>query len=262
MSSREEPLAPEDRVVGPESRHHRRERHERLIDIRPVDPAQLGILRISVVVSVLGASHLVAVKQHRHTLRQEQRGDEVALLACPDFEHYRIVGFALGSAIPRAVVRLTVVVVFTVGDVVLLVVRHKVTQCESVMGCDEVDGCHRPPTRRLIQFGRSTQPTHELAERGRLAPPEVADGIAVLAIPLCPLRGEVAHLVATGADVPGLGNQLHLGDHRILLHEFEEGRELIDVVELAGEGGCQVEPEPVDVHLGHPVAQRIHDQLE
>ena len=29
---------------------------------------------------------------------------------------------------------------------------------------------------------------------------------------------------------------------------------------LAGQGGGEVEPEAVDVHLGHPVPQRVHDQ--
>ena len=31
-------------------------------------------------------------------------------------------------------------------------------------------------------------------------------------------------------------------------------------MELAGQRGGQVEPEAVDVHLGDPVAQRVHDQ--
>src|SRR6185312_13383994 len=30
----------------------------------------------------------------------------------------------------------------------------------------------------------------------------------------------------------------------------------------AGQGGGQVEPEAVDVHFQHPVAQRVHDQLQ
>ena len=33
-------------------------------------------------------------------------------------------------------------------------------------------------------------------------------------------------------------------------------------MELAGQGGGQVEAEAIDVHLGHPVAQRVHDQLQ
>ena len=93
-------------------------------------------------------------------------------------------------------------------------------------------------------------PPNELADGALLAAPEVADGVAVLAVPLGPLRREVAHLVAAGADVPRLGDQLDLADDRVLLHEVEEGRQPVDVVELAGKGRGEVEAEPVDVHLG------------
>ena len=95
-----------------------------------------------------------------------------------------------------------------------------------------------------------------------LAAPEVADGVAVLAVPLRPLRREVADLVAARPDVPRFGDQLDLADRRILLHEFEKRRQPVDVVELAGQRRGQVEPEAVDVHLGDPVAQRVHDQLQ
>ncbi len=104
-------------------------------------------------------------------------------------------------------------------------------------------------------------PAGELAQRG-LAAPEVADGVAVLPVPLRPLRREVADLVAARADVPRLGDQLDLADHRVLLHELEERREPVDVVELAGQRRGEVEAEAVDVHLGDPVAQRVHDQLQ
>ena len=113
----------------------------------------------------------------------------------------------------------------------------------------------------LVQVGRSGDPARELAER-RLTAPEVADGVAVGAVPLGPLRREAAHLVAAGADVPGLGDQLHLADDRVLLHELEERGQPVDVVELAGQGRGEVEAEAVDVHLGDPVAQRVHEQLQ
>ena len=51
-------------------------------------------------------------------------------------------------------------------------------------------------------------------------------------------------------------------DHRILLDDVEERAQPVDLVELPGEGRGQVEAEPVDVHLGDPVAQRVHDQLQ
>ncbi len=95
-----------------------------------------------------------------------------------------------------------------------------------------------------------------------LAAPEVADRVAVLAVPLGPQRGEAADVVAALADVPGLGDELDLADDRVLLHEVEERRQPVDLVELAGQRAGQVEAEAVDVHLGDPVAQRVHDQLQ
>ena len=44
------------------------------------------------------------------------------------------------------------------------------------------------------------------------------------------------------------------------MDRVEEGREAVDVVELARERRGEVEAEAVDVALGDPVAQRVHDQ--
>jgi len=107
-----------------------------------------------------------------------------------------------------------------------------------------------------------TKPRRELRQRLVLAPPVVAHGVAVLAVPLRPQRGEVAHLVAALADVPRLGDQLHLRDDRVLLDQVEERRQPVDVVQLARQGRRQVEPEAVDVHVEHPVAERVHDELQ
>ncbi len=130
------------------------------------------------------------------------------------------------------------------------------------MSRDEVDGCHGPAPRVLVEVRRTGQPRCELAEGRRLAAPEVAHRVAVLAVPLRPLRREVADLIAARPHVPGLRDQLHLRDHRVLLHQLEEGGEAVHLVELAREGRRQVEAEPVHVHLEHPVPQRIHDELQ
>ena len=46
------------------------------------------------------------------------------------------------------------------------------------------------------------------------------------------------------------------------LHQVEERPEPVHLVELTGQRRGEVEPEAVDVHLEHPAAQRVHDQLE
>jgi hypothetical protein len=72
--------------------------------------------------------------------------------------------------------------------------------------------------------------------------------------------GKVADLVPALADVPRLGDELHLGEHGILVDDVEERGETVDVVELAGERRGEVEPEPVDVTVEDEVPQRVHDQ--
>ena len=66
---------------------------------------------------------------------------------------------------------------------------------------------------------------------------------------------EVADLVPARPDVPRLGDQLRLGEDRILVDDVEERRQTVDVVELACECRRQVEPKAVDMALGDEVPQ-------
>ena len=86
----------------------------------------LVVLAVDVVVAALGAAELVAVREHRHALGQQQRGDEVALLPLAQRVDLAVVGRALDAAVPRPVVALAVAVVLAVGVVVLLVVGDEV----------------------------------------------------------------------------------------------------------------------------------------
>ncbi len=202
------------------------------------------------------------MQQHRHALGEEERREEVPALALPQRAHGVVVGGALDAAVPGVVVVGAVLAALAVGLVVLLVVRDEVGQGEPVVRGDEVDRRVGPAAVVLVEVRRAREPGRELAERPGGAAPEVADRVAVLAVPLGPPGREVAHLVAAGPDVPRLGDELDLRDHRVLLDEVEEGGQPVDVVELAGQRRGEVEAEAVDVHLGHPVPQRVHDQLQ
>ena len=127
---------------------------------------------------------------------------------------------------------------------------------------DEVDGRRGAAAVVGVEIGRTSKTRGEFAQGGGLAAPEVADRVAVLAVPLTPDGREVAHLVAIVADIPGLGDELDLADHRVLLDQVEEGRELGDIIQFARERRGEVEAETVDVHLRDPIAQRIHDELQ
>ena len=170
-----------------------------------------------------------------------------------------VVRLSLDAAVPRPVVRRPVAVALEVRLVVPLVVADEVAQGEAVVARDVVDRRERAPPVRLVEVARAGEPLRERRD-GAVAAPEVPHRVAVHPVPLGPEDGEVADLVAALADVPRLGDELHLGEDRVLVDDVEEGREAIDVVELARERRGEVEAEAVDVALGHEVPQRVHDQ--
>ena len=46
------------------------------------------------------------------------------------------------------------------------------------------------------------------------------------------------------------------------MDDVEERAQLVDLVQLAGQRAREIEAEPVDVHLEHPVPQAVHDELQ
>src|SRR5450631_2781064 len=148
----------------------------------PVDPGELVVLAVDVVVSTLSSADLVAVGDHRDTLAEQERGQEVALLLLAQGVDGRVVCLALGPTVPGPVVVLAVLVTLSVGIVVLLVEGHEVPQGETIVCDNEVDRGDRAPGRVLVQVAGSRQPRGELAQGGTLAAPEVAHGVAELAV--------------------------------------------------------------------------------
>ena len=157
---------------------------------------------------------------------------------------------------------MAVAVVLEVGLVVLLVVGDEVGEREAVVRSDVVDARVRPPAAPAVQVARAGEAARELADQAAVALPVRAHGVAVLVVPLGPAGGEVADLVAALAEVPGLGDQLDLVEHRVLAQQVEERAEAVHLVQLPGERGREVEAEAVDVHLEHPVAKRVHEELQ
>ena len=72
--------------------------------------------------------------------------------------------------------------------------------------------------------------------------------------------GNCPDVVAAPADIPRLGDQLHLREHGILADRLQERGMRVEVARRASEAGREVEAKAVHVHLLHPVAQRVHHQ--
>src|SRR5216683_6519006 len=184
-----EPAPPgEDAVLAAQRDQVAGEVEQGLVEVLPVEPGKLVVLAVGVVVALLRAPDLVPAADHRDPLREQQGGEEIALLPGAERIDAVVVRRSFGAAVPRAVVALAVAVLLAVRLVVLLVVGDQVLEREAVVRGDEVDARVRPAAGRGVQVGAAREPVGELAESRVLAAPVVAHGVAVLAVPLRPER--------------------------------------------------------------------------
>ncbi len=194
------------------------------LDGRPVEPAELVVLAVGVVVPVLAAQHLVAHGQHRHADGEQGQRQEVLRLAAAQLDDGGIVGRALGAAIPAEVVVAPVAVVLAVRLVVLAVVADQVGEGEPVVAGDEVDRLLRLAIGVRVQVRAADQPLAHGPDAAGIAAHEPTHVIPEAAVPLHPaVAHERADLVQPGG-VPRLGDQLRPGQHRVAVDVPQDRR--------------------------------------
>ena len=180
--------------------------------VRPVQPADVVVLTVGVVVALLRAPGLVAGADHRHALRHAAawRGSCASAGSVPR----SIAGSSVAPStaeVGAQVVRLAVLVVLPVGLVVLARVAHEIAQREAVVARHVVDARERLAARRLVEIAAAGEPRRELGDLAAIAAPEPAAGVAIACVPFRPARRKVSDLVAVLPEIPRLGDQLHLG---------------------------------------------------
>src|SRR5580692_11054977 len=112
----------------------------------------------------------------------------------------------------------------------LFVVTDQVMQGEAIVSGHKINAGRRTPAIAVVQIARSGEPIGKVGKLAFVTLPITAHGIAITAVPLGPSGGEIADLIAAVSDVPGLRDQLHLRDDRVLMNDIEESREAIDIV--------------------------------
>ena len=113
------------------------------LDSGPIEPADLAVAAIGVIVAALRAPHFVAHHEHRRTDRKQGQREEVLDLSVAQPLHLGVVARPLDAAVPAPVIVRAVAVVFAVRLVVLDVVGDEVVQREPVVAGDEVDALLR-----------------------------------------------------------------------------------------------------------------------
>ena len=119
----------------------------------PVEPRDVVVLAVGVVVAILCSAELIPSQQHGYAGGEQKSGQEVAHLALTHCGDGRVVRGALEAVVVRPVVIGAVAIVLAIGVVVLAVVGDEIGNRESVMRGDEVDGRERASPAVMEQVG-------------------------------------------------------------------------------------------------------------
>src|SRR5690606_24956070 len=139
------------------------------------------------------------------------------------FVNLGVIGRTFDSTVRAMVVVGPVAILLAVGLVMLGVVRHEGVAWDPVVGRRMVDAGMGVAAAPFVVVAAPHHPGSELRKDPAVTPPEAADAIAVLAVPLAPQDGEVPHLVTATSQIPRLGDQLDLRDDRVLVNNVEKG---------------------------------------
>ncbi|PAV92438.1 hypothetical protein WR25_05777 [Diploscapter pachys] len=152
------------------------------------------------------------------------------------------------------IVAMAITIVLAIGVVVALGIADQIGEREAIVRREEVN---RARVARTEEIRRSCDAGGQLA-CAAVAAPEAADVVAVAVVPLQPVVGEVAELIAAGADVPRLGDHDAAGEQRVGGDLYKDRRMGIEA-RAAGEDRREVETEAVDPAPGE-MAQAVEDQ--
>src|SRR5262249_46643737 len=118
---------------------------EELHDVRillhriPIEPADLIVLTICVVVSLLGSAEFVTAEHHRGTKREKQSTGVVFDELLSKLDDRGVVRFTFDATVPRIVIIRAVLVVLEVGIIVFAVIRDQVVESKPIVTVDKID---------------------------------------------------------------------------------------------------------------------------
>ncbi len=134
-----------------------------VIRLRPVEPAQRIVLAVRVVVAALGMTEFVAREQHRCTLGQKQRRQQSSLQMSTQPQHFWSISRTFYTAVPTAVMVVSVAIVFTIFLVMLMVVTDQIAQREAIVRGNEVDAGGRQTCAVMKHIARTRKPPRKFA---------------------------------------------------------------------------------------------------
>ena len=136
----QKPALPQDRIPAAQSCHSFYKVDQCLCAIvpSPIDPGNIIVLTIGIVVSPLRAAEFVASQDHWRSLGEQKRPEQIPLLPLAQLHDLRIMRRTFDAMIPRVIVRVAVAVLFSICHILLVVIGDQIVERKSVMSGDKI----------------------------------------------------------------------------------------------------------------------------
>ena len=128
-----------------------------LFQQRPVHPADVVVLAISIVIALLRPREFVAGDHHGCSLREQQSRQHISHLPTSQPVDLRVVGGAFNTAIPGDGIGIAIVICLAVRFIVSFVIGDQVVQRKTIMSGNKIDARPGSATLLIEDVARSAQ---------------------------------------------------------------------------------------------------------
>ena len=180
----------------------------------PIDPRDLVILTVRIVVALLRAPEFISGQQHGRALRKQQQRDRVFHRTGAHSLHLGVGSRALHAVVAAIARRVAISVVLAVSVIVALIVGDQVIERESVVAGHIVNAALRPVPEKDARA--ALKPVGQSRHHARVSAHKAAHIVAKAVIPLQPAAaGKPAELMQPDG-VPRLRDDFGLGKQHII----------------------------------------------
>ena len=221
----------------------------------PVEPRNLIILTIRIVIAILRITEFISGIDHRGTAAAHKNSDGVSHHSESQSKNIRIVGITFIPAIPAPVIIGTVSIVPAVIFIMLVIICIKIVKCKSVMTVYKIDGRLISHVRFAIHIHGSRNSLNRLGRRPDITLKIRPYIISILAVPFRPAfpRREISHLVHS-TRIPRFRNKLNISQNGIVSNSLNKRRSLHRcTILITPQDTCKIESESVHPVFFNPV---------
>ena len=241
-----------------------------LIQKTPVQPGNLIILTISIVIAKLGIAKFVTRQKHRRSPAAHQYGTGIADHPESQIQHFRIIGLSFRPAVPASVIIGSIGIIPSIGFVMFCIIRIQIIQGKSIMTGQKIDtgivSCVMSIIfiiKISIQISGSRNTPRGIPGFPEIPLQETSDRIPVSSIPFCPPAvGRKASNLIQSVRIPCFRDQLHIFKNRIIRQILKQRRIIHwHAVLVSSKNTGKVKTETIHPVIDRPVSETFQNHL-